>query len=183
MESQKEDRIQVIPTKVNDEYKAKWNVNSNDFVVITKNGERINDSIYRIGGFGFNPKEDYFILLKQVEEEYTSQFLRKVYPNESMKQIESRRKHLENRSCIIDKNGIEKKTFGNFESPYIVKNSCLYTMKDWYYNIETGEEYCQSFKSVESSDFIFLQNNYDKDKSRRGVIQVNKKDGKFVILK
>lgn len=174
--------LQLSPIRVNQDYLNEWNNNSNDFVCLTKNGELISKSLYRVGGFGGDIKQDYFMLLKYVEAIYDYDFIKKCYPNKSRKELELQRKHLEGRWCIIDKNGIEKKEFDKFKTPYIKKGSCLYSIENNYYNIETGEFYCNSSKSMESSEFIFLENSYDKDLSKRGVMKINKKDGSWSLF-
>lgn len=44
-----------------------------------------------------------------------------------------------------------------------------------YYNIETGECYGQSFTYMQSADFLFINNLYHSDKSKEGVIKIDKK--------
>lgn len=174
--------LQLSPIKVNDEYCNEWNERMTDFVVLTKNGELISNSLYRVGGFGGDIKQDYFMLLKYVESVYEMDFLKRCYPNKSNKELELQRKHLEGRWCIIDKNGVEKKEFDQFKNPYIKKGSCIYSVDSNYFNIETGEFYCNSSKSMESSEFLFLENPYDKDLSKKGVMKINKKDGSWTVF-
>lgn len=174
--------LQLSPIKVNDEYCKEWNERMTDFVVLTKNGELISNSLYIVGGFGCDIKQDYFMLLKYVESVYEIDFLKRCYPNKSNKELELQRKHLEGRWCIIDKNGVEKKEFDQFKTPYIKKGSCLYSVDSNYFNIETGEFYCNSSKSMESSEFLFLENPYDKDLSKKGVMKINKKDGIWTVF-
>jgi hypothetical protein len=174
--------LQLSPIQVNQDYLNEWNNNCNDFVCLTKNGELISKSLYRVGGFGGDIKQDYFMLLKYVEVIYDYDFIKKCYPNKSRKELELLRKHLEGRWCIIDKNGIEKKEFSKFKNPYIEKGSCIYSIDNNYYNIETGEFYCNSTKSMKSSEFLFLENPYDKDLSKKGVMKINKKDGSWSLF-
>jgi hypothetical protein len=174
--------LQLSPIQVNKEYCKEWNERMTDFVVLTKNGELISNSLYRVGGFGCDLKQNYFMLLKYVESIYDFDFIKKCYPDKSNKELELQRKHLEDRWCIIDKNGIEKKEFEQFKSPYIKKDSCLYSVDSNYYNIETGEFYCNSSKSMESSEYIFLENQYDKDLLKKGIMKINKKDGSWSVF-
>jgi hypothetical protein len=174
--------LQLSPIQVNKEYCKEWNERMTDFVVLTKNGELISNSLYRVGGFGCDLKQNYFMLLKYVESIYDFDFIKKCYPDKSNKELELQRKHLEGRWCIIDKNGIEKKEFEQFKSPYIKKDSCLYSVDSNYYNIETGEFYCNSSKSMESSEYIFLENQYDKDLLKKGIMKINKKDGSWSVF-
>ena len=166
--------LQLSPIQLNDDYRKTWNERMNDFVVLTRNSEQINDSLYRIGGIGSKPDgENYFMLLKYVEDHY---------PAHIMKTSKSKDdKHLNGRWCILDKNGIEKVVFDSHKSPYLVKNSCIYSIDSNYYNIETGEFYCYAYKAIDSSEFLFLENNYDKDLSKRGVMKINKSDGSWIL--
>lgn len=166
-----EQHLQLSSIRVNDDYRKKWNIHENDFVCLTKNGQLISDSLYRIGGIGAYLTDDYFMLLKHVEA---------FYPDDIMKMSKGKdNKHLESRWCILDKYGNEKKIFEKFETPYIKKGTCIYSIDSNYYNIETGEFYCNSSGCLESTDFIFLENAYDKDLSKRGVMKINKKTGSW----
>lgn len=91
-------------------------------------------------------------------------------------------KHLEGVWCIFDSEGVIKFESTSYKTPYIVKNSCIYSLDQNYYNIETGELYCSSHTTCESNNFLFLENNYDKDKTRIGVWKINKEDGTYEIL-
>lgn len=91
-------------------------------------------------------------------------------------------KHLESRWCILDEYRNEKVEFKPFSTPYLVKNSCIYSVDRTYYNIDTGFLYCQASGSLKTKDFLFLENNYDKDDSKRGVLKINKKDGTFELF-
>jgi hypothetical protein len=175
--------LQLSSIQLNEEYCKEWNVSDFDFVVLTKNGKLISDSIYRVGGFGGDIKQDYFMLIKYVEAVYDYDYLKKCYPKLSSKELESRKKHLEGRWCIFDKNGIEKKEFERFKTPYLTKDSCIYSIDQNYYNIETDEFYCYSSKSMESSEFLFLKNLYDEDLSKKGIMKINKKDGSWSVFK
>ena len=81
-----------------EDYRKKWNISLNDFMCLTKNGELISNSLYRIGGLN-DPKlekDDYFMLIKYVEAHYS----------DNITKIEKDKRHLEGRICIIDKNGM-----------------------------------------------------------------------------
>ena len=177
--------LQLSPITLNEEYCKEWNENENlrDFVHLTRDGELVNKSLYRVGGIGSKPNgKDYFMLLKYVEAKYDYDFIKRVYPEKNNKELELQRKHLEGRWCILDKDGVEKVESGMFKNPYPVKGSCLYSVDQNYYNIETGEFYCKASKWMESNDFIFLENPYDKDLSRRGVLKIDKKTGTYEIF-
>lgn len=164
--------LQLSPIKVNEDYLKEWNEHLNDFVCLTRNGKLISNSLYRVGGLN-NPKPDkdrYFMLIKYVEAYYSADILK-------MSKSTTGPKHLEGRWCIIDSNGIEKVEFDYFKSPYLVEDSCIYSLNGNYYNIETGELYCHTFSSMSSKDYLFLNNQFDKDISKRGVLKISKRTG------
>ncbi len=164
--------LSLSPVQLTDEYRKKWNVHQNDFVHLTRNGELINSSLYRVGGFGVNLKNDYFILLRQVESYY----------DDTITKNKNQKAYLANRPCIIDKFGFERKDFGTLEYPYIFEDSLIYSVGGKYYNIETGEFYCHSDNTMDSSQFLFLENKFDSNKSKRGIWKIDKKTGTFEIL-
>lgn len=137
--------------------------------VINKN------SFYKQGGFfrDSNLNKDYFMLLKQVPALYSDV----VTKDKTLKP------HLSNCWCIIDKNGVEKQTFNPFDNVYLVENSVIYHLKKKYYNIETGNIYCEAFACIECENFIFLENRFDKNIENLGVWKINKKDGSYEIFK
>jgi len=75
--------LQLSTIRVNSEYCEEWNESHEDFVVLTKNGELISNSLYRVGGLGGDITQDYFMLLKYVESSYEIDFLKKCYPKKS----------------------------------------------------------------------------------------------------
>lgn len=169
-------QLQLCPAVLGEDYRKKWNIRERDFVCLYKDGAPVSSSLYRVGGMGnSNPGEGrYFMLLKYVEA---------YYPENIMLMCDNKDpKHLSGRWCILDKNGVEKVVFEAHASPYFVKNSCIYHLNNNYYNIETGECYCQSYNNMESADFLFLNNAFDKDKSKRGVMQINKQDGSWTLF-
>ena len=167
-------KLQFIKASISESYRKKWNVRGDDFVYLTRDGKLIGNTLYRIGGMG-SPRlneDDYFMLLKHVEA---------FYPDNITK-VKKDKPHLEGRWCILDKNGNEKVEFKQFDSPYLVKDSQIYSINGKYYNIESGELYCDARGSMVSSEFIFLENSWDDDKSKRGVMKINKKDGSFELF-
>jgi len=171
-ESDDDNILQLTPIVIDEDYRKKWNIRMNDFVCLTKNHELVNDSLYRISGVRVNLKEDYFMLLKHNETYYSDEITK----------IKKDKPHLESKFCIIDKNGIEKVIFGEFEIPYIINGSQIYFVNNKFYNIESGEFYCNSGHFMQSSDFIFIENKYDKDKSKCGIIKIDKKDGSWELF-
>lgn len=168
--------LQLSPIKVDSEYCKKWNVHMEDFVVLTRNGEVINNNLYRVGGLN-NPnpeKDNYFMLIKYVEAFYSKEILRMSKTRDP--------KHLEGRWCIIDKNGVEKLECKQSKNPYLIKNSCIYSIDSNYYNIETGEHYCHATSAMQTTDYLFLENSFDSDKSKRGVLKICKKSGTYEMF-
>lgn len=178
--------IAPIPQMVNDsplefsyislreDYRQKWNERLEDFICLTKNGELVRPTLYRIGGMGTPKlgKDDYFMLIKHVEAFY----------EDSITKITKDKPHLESRWCILDKDGNEKVEFKQFEYPHLVKDSVIYSLDQNYHNIETGEFYGRCHTSLSSDEFLFLDNQFDKDTSRRGVMKIHKKTGAWELF-
>jgi hypothetical protein len=167
-------KLKLEPLTIDQEYRKKWNIGSErDYVCLQRNGELVNDSVYRVGGMGGDITKDYFLLLKHTEAFY----------EDNITNDKSRKPHLRSTWCIVDKNGVEKVVFDQFRSPYLVKDSCIYFLESNYYNIETGEHYGTSYTSMESDDFLFIDNRYGKDETKKGVLKINKKDGTWELFK
>lgn len=164
--------LQLSPISVKEDYRKKWNIHSSDFVCLTKNGKLISDSLYRVGMFEDHIKDTYFLLLKYYEAFYA----------DDITKIKKDKPHLEGRWCILNQDGIEKVEFSTLKSPYLVKDSCIYSLDRGYYNIETGEFYGDGYTSMKSKDFLFIDNQFDKDESKRGVKKINKKDGTWELF-
>ena len=167
-----ENTLKLVPVSLDVDYAKKWNERIlGDFLHLYKNGVKISDTLYRTGMFGGKVKEPYFLMLKYVEAFY----------NDSIVKDKDKKRHLEGQWCIIDKNGVEKVNFEVFSSPYIIGGQ-VYGLNGNYYNIETKELYCSSHKVMVTDNYIFLHNEYDKDKTKRGVLQVKKSDGTFKLI-
>ena len=179
-----ENLIEVKPVELDEKYRKKWRVNQTDFVNLYKNGVKLNDTLYRVGGFGFNPKDKYFMILKQVESFYDKSIMdsSKDFNKKQGTKFDSNPRHLANCACIIDNDGVEKKVFAQSDSPYLI-GGCVYSIGDKYYNIETDEYYCTSYSRMKSKDFIFLNNEYDKDKTKRGILRIDKLTGETKLFK
>ena len=168
--------LQLSKIIIREDYQRKWNISCNDFLVLTKEGKLLRATLYRIGGLNDPDLEHdrYFMLLKYVES---------FYPKEIMKMSKSKdNKHLEGKWCILDKEGNEKVEFDSFKNPYLIKNSCIYSINSNYFNVETGEFYCYSHNSFESENYLFLNNEFDKNKSKRGVLKIDKISGKMELF-
>lgn len=167
--------LELRHVDISDEYKEKWDIYLKDFLHLYKDGKLLRNTLYRLGGLN-NPnleKDRFFKLLKHTEDYY----------EDSITTDPKEKPHLNSTWCILDSDGVEKIVAGEYESIYIIEDSIVYNTKDKYYNIETGELYCNSYKIMTSSEFLFLDNKYDDDKTKRGIWQINKKDGSYTILK
>lgn len=167
--------LQLCPIKINEDYSKLWNERLTDFVLLTRNGEPIRETLYRVGGLSSlrvnkDIDEDYFPLMKHVEEIY----------GDNITKDKSQKRHLASKWCIIDKNGVEKIVFDSYKSPYL-HGGVIYSLDSNYYNIETGELYCNTSSSMHSDEYLFLNNSYDKEKSRRGIMKIHKKTGTYEI--
>lgn len=173
--------LQLSKITLNEEYRKKWKVRMNDFVCLTRNGILVNESLYRVGGLGTANIGGlkYFILIKHVEAYYDDKIMKMLDEHHA---TDDERRHLESRWCIIDNNGVEKVIFDTFKTPYLVDNSCLYSLDGKYYNIETGESYGYSSTSMKSDEYVFLDNQFDSDVTKRGVLKINKKDGSWELF-
>lgn len=167
--------LALSPIKINEDYRVKWNVHYDDFVCLTLDGELVRPTLYRVGGLNYPKpgKDRYFKLLKHVEA---------FYPKHIAKTNKGDAKHLESRWCILDKDGNEKFECNDFHSPYLIKDSPVFSVDGSYYNIETNELYCKPSSTMESTEFLFLENRFDKDKSKRGVMRIRKSDGTFEMF-
>ena len=164
---------------LNEDYRKKWGATMDDFICLTIGGEMVRPTLYRIGGLGHSDpqKNRYILLLKYVEAQYSKKFM------DSMgDRAPKDPRHLEDRWCILDQQGNEKVEFKQFATPYLVNDSCIYSLDGNYYNIETGELYGRSHSSFSSTDFLFLHVPYEKDEAKRGVMKINKKDGSWEMF-
>lgn len=181
-----ENKIELKPVELDEKYIKKWNIHQKDFFHLYKNGKKVNNNLYRVGGFGVKLTDRYFMLLKQVESNYSDSIMKeceKFAKNQGIKPNKSS-KYLDNCSCILDNNCVEKKVFVNsgLGYPYLL-GGCVYIINNEYRNIETDELYCNSSSgSFKSKDFIFIDNPYDNDKSKRGVLKINKHTGSVELF-
>lgn len=171
--------LQLCKIEVREDYRKKWNIHENDFLLLVKNGEVVRDTLYRKGGmsnFTLN-KDKYFMLLKNVEAHYSEEILKMCGTKDS--------KHLKSVWCILNQNGDELIDFENsLNYPYLVKDTPIYSINSSYFNAETGECYCKySSHRLETDEFLFLDTTYDEDKSKRGVLKVSKIDGTSELFK
>ena len=100
-------------------YRKKWNVYMKDFCHLYKDGVKVSDTLYRIGGFGLNFKEDYNMILKHIESFY----------DDNITTVKSKKPHLKDLWTIIDKNGVEKVVFEQFTNVYL-SGGQIYILKN-----------------------------------------------------
>ncbi len=163
-------KLQFVKVELNPEYKEKFQIDT-EFVKSFKNGKLLNDSLYKIPFLsGIKDGDKYIIINKYIESVFNKRVLditKNKNPN-----------YLESTYCIIDSDGNEKVNFEPNETPYLIKNSCLYKLNNRYYNIETNYLYGESNKDVlKTKEFILIQ---VKDNE---VIKINKENGSFEIIK
>jgi len=157
---------------LDEKYAKKWNVHSTDFGYLYADGVKVSNTLYRIGGMGHGSNDRYVHIIKHVEAIY----------EKNITTDPKRKRHLESHFCIVDSNGVEKVVFdSSFDSGYL-GNGITYTKASKHYNIETGELYCDACESMSTSKFLFLNNAYDKDKTKRGVMKINIVDGTYELF-
>lgn len=164
--------LRLSPITLSDDYATKWNTKSYpDFSHLTRNGEILNNNaLYRVGGMDkFDASADYNILLKYTESFYEDKITKN--PKE--------KPHLKSEWVIVDKNGVEKVIFKEYGSPYLIKNSCIYSFKNRYYNIETGYMYADyAGNTIQTENFILLGSSWDTT----SCIKINKRTGEFEVI-
>ena len=164
--------LELVRAELKPTYREKWGIRLNDFLVLTRNGKTINKTLYRLGGIGIKPDgHNYFMLLKHTEA---------IYPKDILKKTGTRKaRHLHDQWCILDKDGIEKVVFEPFSNPDLIPRSCIYSLENHYYNIETGECYGHTYRAISSPEFLFLENPSKERKGTPeiGVKKINKRDG------
>ena len=96
-------KLQFGSIRIDEEYRKKWNINCNDFLLLCKGDEPLRNTLYRIGGMG-KPNlnvDEYFMILKHVEAFY----------GDNITKIAKDKPHLESRWVILNKAGDEKVEF------------------------------------------------------------------------
>ena len=170
--------IELIPVELSEEYRKKFNETSTDFVHLYKDGKKISNTLYRVGGFGTQEEGDYFILIKHIEDKYSKEIM-------EMSKSSGSGLHLAAHFCILNKNGEEKFVASKFDSIYL-KGGLLAAVKikgsEFFINIETGETF-EYGKTMTSKDYLFVDHSYHRDKSKRGILRINKNTGESKLYK
>lgn len=164
--------LQLRRTELSEDYNKKWNENNTDFLHIYKDGVKVSDTLYRTGMFGGKVEDKHFLMLKYTEDLY----------EDKITKDKNKKRHLKGEWCIINSEGKEIKVFERgLRSPYILGES-VYVIDGSYHNIETDELYCKASSSISTDQFLFIENHYDDDKSKRGVLKIDKFDGTYELF-
>lgn len=155
------------------DYAKKWNEHCTDFVKLYKDGVKVSDTLYRVGGIGSSqPKDGYYLLLKYVEEYYEDKITNDV----------KRKPHLAGYWCILNTEGVEKIVAKERFKNLWLAGGVIYSQDSNYYNIETKGFYCRTNSVMGTDDFLFLENKWDDNESKRGVIIIDKADGTYTLF-
>jgi len=168
-------KLELRHAELNEKYRKDWNVgvHEDDYCYLFVGGKQQSYVLYRMGGL-CNKKDlekPYFLILKYYEELY----------KDSITKDKAGKKHLAGHWVIIDQEGEEKCLFDQFTNVYL-QGGLLYVINNKYYNIETGECYGTGYTSIDSDEFLFIDNAYDKDKSKRGILKISKIDGSTEVF-
>ena len=181
--------ITLKPAILSEKYIAKFQIHDRNIVQVYKDDVLVSDSLYRVGGL-FSCNEKYFTLLKQVEAQYSKEIMGYALEHEKKHNMKLNRNpnYLASCCCILDAEGKEKLTSKSHTYCYLL-GGIIAAVQDIggsskIINIETGELISKSARYFSSAEYIFLDNNHDfEDKTRRGIIQLNKETGEYVIHK
>jgi hypothetical protein len=167
-------KFELIPVSFDDEYAKKWNIRAEDnYCHLYKDGKKVRNTLYRLGGMDKIRDNDYFILLKYDEAYYSDKITKDL----------KKKRHLASQFCILDKDGNEKFcSSGGTDYPYLI-GGCLYNYKDEIYNIETGYCYGKGRNYIKSENFIFLTSESDWKIHEKIVTKINKHTGEFEEIK
>lgn len=135
--------------------------NTSRYSHLYKDGKRISDTIFRLGGmsYGFQGKP------------FTQLIVYLDYP-----------KNTWGNHCIINKNGeITLMQTKSLDHLYY-KRGVIASMGGIYYNVETGVAIVKGGSSIESEHFLFVENSYYSE-YEKGVWKIEYETGKYEIFK
>lgn len=168
--------LELCPVSLPEDYAKEWNVRLTDFLALTKGVELISNTYYRRGGLFSDRGYDFIHLIKYTESYYDKDL------TEQTKKDPSVRKHLKGNFCLINKQGVETKIFGDFESSYLLCNS-VYSCDAGYFNSFTNELYCKEGKILRSKNYLFIKNQgWNVPEEEEGVYKIDKTTGEFEII-
>jgi hypothetical protein len=142
--------IYLVPLKIRNDK------NVNKYGHLYKNGIKLNNKIFRVGGMssGFKEKENYCNL---------------IYYDK----IKSFGNH-----CIINTDGeIVLMAANTLRDPYFLKG-CIATMDKIYYNLITRKPIVKGYNSINSEKYLFVENQYEI-----GVYKIEYETGEYEIFK
>jgi len=163
--------VELKPAVLTKEYIKEWNIYNPKLYNIYVDGVKKSDKLYTMGVFPANLENPYFLILLHREALYELH----------IEANPEKRKHLESVFTIITNKGEVKKEFNSFNSPYLL-GGLIYVLNNSYYNIETGEKYLNTSHSINTENYLFLDNRYDSVESRKGVMQLDKRTGTYTII-
>ena len=179
---------------ISDEYIAKFQIKNNDLLQLYKDDVLISETYYRIGGLP-SSKDNYFVLLKQVESVYHNRIIKSSIElsKKNNYKYDANPNYLDNINVIIDNNGNELFQADKYESIHLLGGqiaSITGMSKSKLINIITKNIYTNSYyKYFNSEKYIFVENGniFDKEVetivSYKYVIQINKSNGYYIIHK
>jgi len=173
--------LELCPITVDKDYAKKWRIeNYQDFLILARNGVPLRNTLYRKGGLNFNlnlKTDKYFQLLKYTEAHYSKDIMKMSKSKDS--------RYLESKWVILNDSGEELFEQDN-TLDYIHlfhPQSPIFTYKRKYRNVETGEIICEGYNtSISSKNFIFIEDQFNNDKSKRGVIKLHKFTGNWELI-
>ncbi len=143
-----------------EEYMNKWGISHNDYFQIYSFGELLRPTLYRKGGFNGKWIDGYMQLFKCVESNG----------------------YLSNSTCIIDTNGKEMYSSNSILDSVYLRPGGIYVYASKYFNIRNNKLYCRSYTCMTTKNYTFLDNKYDEDETRRGVMKISHDDGSYGII-
>jgi hypothetical protein len=178
---EKSEGLALGKIELKEEYSKEWNLSRlSDFVVLTMDGNLLRPTLYGVGGLNSAKvgSDKFFMLLKYSESHYSKDIMDKCGDK-----APKTNKYLKGVWCIINDKGEELEEFEQFAtSPYLVKNSPIYSIGGRYYNVVTKEYLGHPSKTIHSDNFIIFDNQYEKDERINGILKINKSDGKFTKI-
>lgn len=172
--------IEISDISLNNDFKEKYRITNSDFACFSVDNTPIDNHIYRFGGLGKpNLKEDLcFLVFRYYPSKMTKDYIKKYNLNQKYPY------RIIHKCVIMDIHGNTLKEFDDtLHTPYLKKGTYIYSIGGKYYNAKTSEYY-GSGTSFDSQDYIFINNTHDYiDKSKEGVVRINKKTGESLIYK
>ena len=151
--------------------------NQSHYGLLFRNGKKLSDIIFRVGGMGGSFKDNPYCMLIEYGNFHSAL--------KTTKAIKSLGNH-----CIIDANGkiVLTQEKGALQGLYYLKG-CIAVSNNYYYNLITGEIITKGDNTITSNEFLFIENRYsnlygtDKGKYQLGVYKVNWITGEYELFK